>query len=484
METNKNYLFQAFLILVLATALFLGFKKYLPKKIFSEKTGSSKNVVVDSMLIEAFEAEKVIAPDVNNEDVKIIDQNLVVNGMVFPQETFENYKGYQHLVSFFEKLHRLEKQENEDVRIAYFGDSMTDGDMIVEDIRNIFQNKYGGTGVGFVPITSESAASRSSIEHQFSPNWKTLSFITAKNPWLSFGLTGSVSCITDTINIPWVKYKASKKNNLDKLENATLFYGKSNNHEAKIKYITTSDTITKQLEPYKKLNTFLVSKTPLHSLKVNFIQSDSIPIYGFNFDSRNGIHVDNFSQRGNSGMPLTKLNIELMQEFNKILDYDLIILHYGTNVLNYGTKNYNWYERNMTKTVEHLKKCFPGVTVLIISTADKGTKYETEMRSDSAVIPLTKAQKRYAVSTQSGFINLFTLMGGDGSIVKWTEEEPAMANKDYTHFNYRGSKKVAQLLYQEINEGYELYKKLKRQQIIVPPKKTEKIVVDSIQSGN
>lgn len=49
---------------------------------------------------------------------------------------------------------------------------MTDGDMIVKDLRSDFQAKYGGNGVGFVSITSESAASRSSITHQYSKTGK------------------------------------------------------------------------------------------------------------------------------------------------------------------------------------------------------------------------------------------------------------------------------------------------------------------------
>jgi lysophospholipase L1-like esterase len=101
------------------------------------------------------------------------------------------------------------------------------------------------------------------------------------------------------------------------------------------------------------------------------------------------------------------------------------------------------------------------------------------MKTDSAVVPLTRAQKKYAVSTNAAYINLYTLMGGDGSMVKWVEEVPAMANKDYTHFNFRGAKKISDLIYHQINEGYEQYKKLRgvRGQ---EPKKPEVKKQDSI----
>jgi lysophospholipase L1-like esterase len=152
---------------------------------------------------------------------------------------------------------------------------------------------------------------------------------------------------------------------------------------------------------------------------------------------------------------------DVMRTFNSYLKYDLIILHYGTNVLNYGTKNYHWYEKGMKKAVNKIRESFPGVSILIVSTADKSTKYELEMKTDSAVVPLMKAQKRYALESESGFVNLYTLMGGDGSMVKWVDETPARANKDYTHFNQRGAKAIGRLLYDQLNKGYEEYKILR-----------------------
>ena len=103
------------------------------------------------------------------------------------------------------------------------------------------------------------------------------------------------------------------------------------------------------------------------------------------------------------------------------------------------------------------------------------------MKTDSAVAPLTTAQKRYAVKSEAAYVNLYMLMGGDGSMVKWVEEEPALANKDYTHFNFRGSRKISDLIYNQISRGYEQYKKLRDKRGELPePKKDEPVKKDSI----
>lgn len=146
-----------------------------------------------------------------------------------------------------------------------------------------------------------------------------------------------------------------------------------------------------------------------------------------------------------------------MNAFDRVLGYDLIILQYGANVLGYGSLNYNWYERNMITVVNNLHQCFPNADILIISTADKASKIEQEMKTDPAVLALAKAQKNYARKTGSGYINLYEAMGGNGSMVKWVDEL-RLANKDYTHFNASGSKKVAKLIYNQIDKGYQKYK--------------------------
>ena len=457
---------------MLATISFFIWKEILPDKLFPTPKGTSKNVVVDSLLLEALS-------EADTTSSKLIKEEIVFEpkeGIVFPPEDVEEYSGYQYLLEFYEKLYLLEKQQEGNVRIAYFSDSMTDGDMIVQDLRTLFQEKYGGTGVGFVNITSESASSRSSLKHEFSGNWKSQSYLKTKHPKDAFAVNGHVFYAHDSLPNSWVRYKASRMRFVNSLPKPTLYYGYSENKNGKIFRIINSDTIEQKLTPNKKLNELHLSDGDVNSLQVYFSQADSIPIYGFNFDNRKGVHVDNFSSRGNSGLPLSMFNKNLMNEFQKELGYNLIIIHYGTNVLNYGSYNYGWYEKRMQKVVAHIRECFPSAEVLVISTADKATKYDLEMKTDSAVVPLVKAQKKYAISSQSAFINLYKEMGGENSMIKWVEDEPAKANKDYTHFNYQGSRAVAKLIYNRIDEGYLQYKKLRKKKALNVSRKKDSVM--------
>lgn len=464
----------------MASGFFLFFKGNLPKKLFSEEALPTSNIVVDSLMLEALEGiekGKLVTKDsLKTEKTGIDDENVII----VPEDVFTSdedsgsFKGMAYLENFFAKLYALEQQKGARVRIAYYGDSMTDGDLIVQDLRKNYQSKYGGMGVGYVPIMSESAQSRLSVIHKYSNNFKMQSYLNVKNPQKPFGVSGQVYFVKDTVKPTWVSYTAGKMQNMTMLYNPTLYYGSSNNKRGEVAVIINKDTIVKKLSISSELNKLKIADGNIKDVKLLFKHADSIPIYGVDFSAGGGVQVDNFSSRGNSGLPLSLFKVSLMQKYQKNLDYSLIVLHYGANVLNYGSLDYSWYTKKMGNVVKHLKQCFPNASILVISTADKSSKVEGVMKTDAAVEPLMKAQRKYAMEAHAGFFNLYEAMGGNGSMVKWVEEVPAKANKDYTHFNHRGASDISGKIFARLEEGYRDYKKKHTGQ--VPVKK-----VDSLQ---
>lgn len=454
--SNNSYFGKAILFVALSIVAFLVFKEVLPERLFSEHVEANENILMDSMALMAQSDTTEIhdIPVIVESDSAKTQSYKEVDANFNPALTAD---GYQNLNRFYTKLRKLQETKTGKVRIAYFGDSMNDGDYIVQDVRSEFQENYGGEGVGYVAVSSLSAGARGSISHQYSKNWFSQSFVKVKKPMKPFGIDGQVFFAKDPAQTYWVRYKAQSQKHSTQLNNPVLFYGRGNNDKAQITIAADKDSVvSKSLNPVNLLNTLPLLSRNVRSMQVNFHNADSIPIYGFNFDNGEGVHVDNFSTRGNSGLPLSILNPALMNAFDKVLNYDLIILHYGANVLGYGSLNYNWYERNMTTVVNNLHECFPNADILVISTADRALKVDGTMQTDPAVVPLANAQRNYARKTNSGFISLYEVMGGKGSMVTWVDNK--LANKDYTHFNGSGSKKVAKLIYNEIDKGYTKFK--------------------------
>lgn len=437
MKKPLSYFFPAFFTILLSVGIFLIFKQFLPKRLFGEVKVDTGQIIVDSLMLAALS---------DSIDTDTIPDMLPVELPETAQvDTFS-------LKNFFMKLFELENTKKGSVRVAYFGDSMIESDLIVQDIRKNYQETYGGRGVGFVPVTMTIPSSCITIRHEYSSNWQTYSLL-AKSP-KPVGVSGYVSIPADSTEC-WVKYRAGSL----PLVNATLYYGKANNDNASISVtVNSNEPKTIELKPDNTLNSAYMASYA-NSLTINFSNADSIPFYGVDFAEKNGVYVDNFSSRGNSGLPLSTFGTGLMNAFQRRLGYDLIVLQYGTNVLSSKSYDYIWYQKRMTNTVKHLKNCFPEADILVISLADKATKYGTEMKTDSAIAPLIKAQKTYALNTESAFLNLFELMGGEGTMVDWVEqEEPALAAKDYTHFSIKGSKKIADLIFNKLEEQYTDFK--------------------------
>ncbi|HLS29882.1 MAG TPA: hypothetical protein VK021_03410 [Flavobacteriaceae bacterium] len=450
------------------------FKKFLPENIFPETVAIDKeHRAVDEWMQSAIEEpldstaldtleieEEKISPDSLDlekpEPVELDKSELIKSDLNQVEEQF-------YLEYFYSQLFRLEQNpDDEKVRIAYFGDSMTDGDLIVQDIRRKFQEKYGGRGIGFVPITSESAKSRASIIHRFSDNWTSYSFMKKDSVKRPYGVSGMVFYANDSVEPAELRFKRGVNASNNLLPNPTLYYGQSTNDSAEVKMIAKKDTSLFELNPQKNLNKLSLSSGILSEFELDFSKADSIPFYGVNFDISTGVQIDNFSKRGNSGLPLTQLDANLMKTFQQDLQYDLIVLHFGTNVLNRDSFKYGWYQARMKRVVAHVRRVFPESSILVISIADKSTKYDTEMQTDSAVNHLLAAQKAYAKEAKTGFVNLYALMGGEGSMVKWVEEEPPRANKDYTHFNSFGAREIAEMIYGELEHGFQEFKERRK----------------------
>lgn len=359
---------------------------------------------------------------------------------------FSSKETDQSLEQFFKKLQALKKGKRKKVRIGYFGDSMIEGDLITQNIRQILQSTYGGHGVGFVPITSVVAGFRQTVQHTFSQNWIDQNFQNAKKIPFHF-LSGHQFKANESA---WVEYGAVKQKQLNTLPNPTLLCAK--NEQAILIQMNAEEL---SLNPNKAFNAFRLSENDkLNKIKLNFPQGAS-GIYGICFESDSGLVLDNFSFRGSSGLELNCMKSDAMAELFNARPYDLLILHYGPNLLFKPLNtDFSYYKKQLKKTLTHLKKNSPGCAILLISSADKSYRSkEGKWITAPGVEPLIAVQKELAEELGFGFINLYELMGGNGTMTKWVEQKPVLAYKDYTHFNNSGAAYIGKLLAKKLQQN-------------------------------
>jgi lysophospholipase L1-like esterase len=349
---------------------------------------------------------------------------------------------------FLVALQELKAGKRKKVRIAYFGDSMIEGDLITSDLRDSLQTFFGGDGVGFVPIASVVSSFRTTISHTFSKNWKDYHYKNNPPADILLGISGH-TFLPDGNS--WIKYVPVRKPRLDRFDEVAVLYGPSNGNAS----ITIND------KPYpltggRPVNKLALQQDTSHKgVTIQYDGTAASPLYGVCFESQDGVFVDNYSFRGISGVELSKLSGTLIQETQAEHPYDLVVLHYGANVLfRPELTDYSWYERPMKKVMDSLRNVLPGTSFLIIGTADKSYKKSDKYITAPGVTALLKVQHELAEEHGTAYWNLYAAMGGSGSMTHWVEGDTVLANKDYTHFNRQGAAKVGALLYKAIMDEY------------------------------
>jgi lysophospholipase L1-like esterase len=381
-------------------------------------------------------------------------------------EDFGNGSNFS-LTNFFSKLN--DECQYAKIHVAFFGDSLIEGDLVSEEFRDNLQNKFGGRGVGFVPITSEVARFRTTIRHSYSNNWHTISSLNKNDYNMPVGMSGYLF-IPKTVEkqydqssneigqYSWVEYSAPDHNEkLNSFKIIRLLYGAVQS-DAQITYsFDNSEYITKPLLQGKGIKEFIIKKDTIRKVKLIFSSLDDIVVYGACFEDGPGIYVDNFSMRGSSGINLGQIPDSIYQGFHNLLNYKLIILQYGANIANPDISSYLWYENKMFSVLSRLKTQFPDTSILVVSAADKSIKSNMEYTTNPAIPMIVNAQRNAAKRARVAFWNLYEAMGGENSMSMWTEQ--GLGAGDYTHLNHSGAKKVANLLTKAILHEFNNYQK-------------------------
>jgi lysophospholipase L1-like esterase len=241
----------------------------------------------------------------------------------------------------------------------------------------------------------------------------------------------------------------------NKLNNVFLYYGRGKTEL--FPDVMVGDSNSLQLSGKDLLNRIQLNTNNSKSIDLAFNFPEPFPIYGLSFESDYGIIVDNLAKRSDSGSNFGRISKEMLASFNKYMEYDLIVLHFGANVLSNEQLNYNHYEQILISTVRHFKESMGDIPVLIVGTTDRVAKIEGSEWTSPAVYPLSNAQRRAAAISQSPFLDLFTKMGGEGSMVKWVKSNPPLAAPDYVHLSGKGSKEIAGYVFDYLANAYEKF---------------------------
>lgn len=403
-----------------------------------------KETVLDSIVLR--DTVEIIAPVVNHK-IDTCKKGLTC---------IEDFSEQGNAMEAFIKS--LEQVKSKPVRIAFYGDSFIEGDILTSSLRDTLQRVFGGRGVGYVPITSEVAQFRMTIKHSFG-NWKTSSIVGKYDEEPPFGIGGF--CF-EPMEGNFVEYSPAYGGRLSKL---SIFY--SGTALRKLHYIIR-DTVTVDTTLFPSSNLTKIDLTNLRSkaIRLSIVEGDTLPgriqLYGASMEDNTGIYVDNLAMRGNSGIALSRISSKMLREMNRIRPYQLIVLQFGLNVVSENdTIDYTGYAESMVRVVNKLKETFSDCSILVVSVSDRSSNHGGAFKTMPGILAMRKVQRLFAKKAGVAFWDLFAAMGGENSMPKLVNAKPSMAAKDYTHLNFKGGKFVAKRLSDALLYERERYAKAK-----------------------
>jgi hypothetical protein len=360
------------------------------------------------------------------------------------------------------------------IRVLHYGDSQIEGDRITSYIRNQLQARFGGSGIGLIPILAANPASISYV-YDVSDNWKKYSPLLGgreHNTNNRYGVLINFAEISPSSSFfvknkelnGWIdlKYPNISYPLAQKSEQFRIFYG-FNKSPMMVEVTQNKSVLEAEIVPpsasLQELNWQLNSPRNVH---VSFKTDDSPEVYGLSLDAGHGIAVDNIPLRGSSGLEFTKMDLGFLRNFYRLLNVKLIILQFGVNVVPNVTSNYDYYEKLFYKQLIALKQTIPNLSLIVVGVSDVSRNGENGYESYPNIEKIRDAQKKAAFEAGCAFWDSFEAMGGRNSMPSWVFANPPLAQKDFVHFNPMGAKIIGEMFYRSFISEYERYLAVKQ----------------------
>ena len=413
------------------------------------------------------ELEVSIKIQVQQDSIHRAKEEARQDSIRFYHNFFETHQARFYLpqndYSFFNELFTaMENSKNEKatVHILHYGDSQIEEDRISSTFRQRLQEKFGGRGVGLLPIMQPiPSASVSQSASGGLERFILAGMHKAKAQSNRYGVlaqcatlagSGSINIRSQNYNRTYESVKSWREVRLFVIRNSTPFRAK-----------LTSGNYTKELviDSAQAEGKELLWSLPEEVKKIQISFSGSAELSAVSLEDRYGVNVDNVPIRGASGTFFTQIDKQSMRFATNNLNIRLIILEFGGNMMPSLTKNsLPQYTEQLARQIKYFQELCPNAKVLLIGPADMSTKVKGSLQTYPIMEETLEAMKQCAYSCGAAFWNMYEVMGGKNSMIDWVEARPSLAAPDYIHFTPKGAEKIGEMLFESLWNYYEYYK--------------------------
>jgi len=352
------------------------------------------------------------------------------------------------------------------VHILHYGDSQIESDRITGYVREQFQKKFGGFGPGTCPAIQPIRSY--TVVQTFSdslPRYIADGTLQQKLSDDHYGVLAQMAKLRGgKVTLGYTTCNNSKVyNHAKKFSQVRLLVGNTGeNFTAKLRWGKQDSTqVIEAATPEFSVLTWKLD-TMVTSVKLDL--SGTAELYGVAMDGKSGVAMDNIPLRGSSGTFFTRISSHLLSSAMKELNVKLILLEFGGNYTPhiYSMDRVEKYKQMIASQIRYLRNLHPGAMIILIGPADMSQKINGELQTYPFLEENIEGMKQAALENGAAFWDMYQVMGGRNSMIKWVEHVPAWAASDYIHFTPTGAGRIADMFVQSFMNYYDYYCFLKR----------------------
>ena len=318
------------------------------------------------------------------------------------------------------------------VRVLHYGDSQIEEDRITQQIREGLQARFGGRGVGLMPLAQ--TIPTNTVRQEIRMNGKVITPQQGPKRYLVYGpkktqrkdglygVMGQVAVMADSLVSGSEDVIAMCKPQVPSAhyDRWRVFA------DSTIEWTTNGDTV--------------------HLTGQGFV-------YAISQETDTGVIVDNIPMRGCLGMVFTKMDSALIASFYQQENVQLIIMQFGGNAIpsNEKPETIRGFIKGYREQIRYLRQCAPQADILFIGPSDMMRLKDGVWQSYPMVAYMAKLLRKMCLEENIAYFSLNSWMGGAGSMLRWKEN--GLAGNDGIHFTRKGAKKAGQAISDWILNG-------------------------------
>jgi lysophospholipase L1-like esterase len=383
--------------------------------------------------------------------------NYDINDVQFFKDSLDFY-------GFFRKLDKLVTTGKGKINIVHFGGSHVQADMWTGQLRdnfNEFLNQKQAARGWIYPfkLGFKSNNNPSNYAFDWTGRWDGCRAVNAFCTG-NIGLNAITTTTHDSGATFTVIMKQEGKTDyvFDRIK---VFY---DNHHQSFQVALDSPFVAKQVIDNKDAGyrEFIFAE-PMRQVTFKCLKTDSLQniftLFGLFCDlDAPGINYNAIGANGASVPTYLKCNF-LEREIAE-LKPDLIIFSVGINDAFAPDFCQSCYERNYEEWIKRIKKVAPNAAILFTTNTDSYKKNKRgKFYQNITGLEVKSAMRNLATKYNAGVWDLFSIMGGLGSMEFWARNGMA-SNRDRVHMSLRGYRLMGDMMFVALIRKYEEYLKL------------------------